>query len=61
VTEDIEVVLRKIEHWHQGSISSFKIMCWDGFWHGVRRDGRTAALFSLGETDEQKARKKLLG
>jgi hypothetical protein len=35
VTEDIEVVLRKIEYWHQGSISSFKIMCRDGkgFWH----------------------------
>lgn len=27
VTEDIEAVLRKIEYWHQGSISSFKIMC----------------------------------
>jgi len=25
VTEDIEAVLRKIEYWHQGSISSFKI------------------------------------
>jgi hypothetical protein len=24
------VVLRKIEYWHQGSISSFKIMCRDG-------------------------------
>jgi hypothetical protein len=26
VTDDIEAVLRKIEHWHQGLISSFKIM-----------------------------------
>ena len=50
-----------IEYWHQGSISSFKIMCRDGkgFWHGVRWDGKTVALFPLGETDERKARKKL--
>ena len=26
-TGEIEAVLRKIEHWHQGSISSLKIMC----------------------------------
>jgi len=40
VTEDIEAVLRKVEHWHQGSITKFKIMCQDGkgFWHGVRWD-----------------------
>jgi hypothetical protein len=25
VAEDIEAVLHKIEHWHQGSIGSFKI------------------------------------
>ena len=31
VNEDIEAVLRKIEYWHQGSITSFKIMCLDGF------------------------------
>jgi hypothetical protein len=44
ITEDIEAVLRKIEHWHQGSIAKFKIMCRDGkgFWHGVRWDGKTA-------------------
>ena len=32
--EDIEAVLRKIESWHQGSISSFKIMYREGkgFW-----------------------------
>jgi hypothetical protein len=53
--------LRKIEHWHQGPIAKFKIMCRDGkgFWHGVRWDGKTVALFPLGETDERKARKKL--
>jgi hypothetical protein len=36
VTNDIERVLRKIEHYHQGSIAGFKIMyrdsqnIWDG-------------------------------
>ena len=37
-TGEIEAVLRKIEHWHQGSITKFKIICRDGkgFWHGVR-------------------------
>jgi hypothetical protein len=63
LTEDIEAVLRKIERWHQGSTSSFKIMCRDGkgFWHGVGWDGKNVSLFALEETDEQKARKKLLG
>ena len=62
VTEDIEAVLRKIEYWHQGSISSFKIMCPDGkgFWDEVHWDSATAALFALQETDERKALKKLL-
>ena len=62
VIEDIEAVLRKIEYWHQGSIVKFKIMCRDGkgFWHRVRWDGKAAALFSLQETDERKAREKLL-
>ena len=62
VTEDIEAVLRKIEYWHQGSISSFKIVCRDnkGFWHGVHWDGKTASCFALEETDERKASKRLL-
>jgi hypothetical protein len=62
VTEDIEAALRKIEHWHQGSITKFKIMCRDGkgFWHGVRWDGKAISLLALQETDERKARKKLL-
>ena len=57
VTEDIEAVLRKVEHWHQGSITKFKIMCRDGkgFWHGVRWDGKTAADCALQETDEREA------
>jgi hypothetical protein len=63
VTEDIEAVLRKIEHWHQGSITAFKIMCRDGkgFWYGVHWNGKTASFFALQGTDERKARKKLLG
>ena len=30
VIEDFEVVLHKIEQWHQGSIAGFKIMCRPG-------------------------------
>jgi hypothetical protein len=62
VTDDIEAVLRKIEHWHQGSIAKFKIMCRDGrgFWHRVHWDGKTATFSPLAETDEQKARRNLL-
>jgi hypothetical protein len=61
MTEDIMAVLRKIEYWHQGSISSFKIMCRDGkgFWHGVRWDDKTASVFALHETDERRAGQKL--
>src|SRR5262245_26329895 len=57
VAEDIEAVLRKIEYWHQGSIAKFKIMYrnGNGFWHGVRCDGKAAPLFALRETDERKA------
>jgi hypothetical protein len=62
VAEDIEAILHKIEHWHQLSISSLKIMCRDGkgFWHGIQWDGKNVSLSHLDETDEQKARKKLL-
>jgi hypothetical protein len=46
VANDIEAVLRKIEFWHQGSISSFKITYQDehGAWHPVRWDGQRASL-----------------
>jgi hypothetical protein len=62
VIGDIEAVLRKMEYWHQGSVAKFKIMCrgGKGFWHGVRWDGKTASLFALQETDQRKARKKVL-
>jgi hypothetical protein len=61
VTDDIEAVLRKIEYWHQGPISSFKIMCRDGrgFWQGGSVDDKTASCLALNETDERKALKKL--
>ena len=41
VTKDIDAVLRKIEHWHQGSIATFKIMYRDehGGWNGIRWNG----------------------
>jgi hypothetical protein len=57
VTEDIEAVLRKIEHWHQGSIAKLKIMCRDGkgFWHRVRRDGKTVSLLALQQTDSARS------
>jgi hypothetical protein len=37
-------------------------MCRDekGFWHRIHWDGKTASVFALEETDEQKARKRLL-
>jgi len=62
VTEDIEAVLRKVEHWHQESIAKFKIMCRDGmgFWHKVQWNGKAVSLLALGEIDEREARKKLL-
>jgi hypothetical protein len=48
VTNDIEAVLRKIEYWHQGSITRLKIMYRDqnGVWDGVSRDGKTASLLA---------------
>src|SRR5262249_55579112 len=62
VTKDIDAVLRKIEHWHQGSIATFKIMYRDehGVWNGVRWNGQRASFFALCETDEKKAMVKLL-
>jgi hypothetical protein len=46
VANDIEAVLRKIEYWHQGSISSFKITYQDehGAWKAVRWDGQRASF-----------------
>ena len=63
VTNDIEAVLRKIEYWHQGSISGFKIMYRNenGVWDGIRWDGQTASFSAVGETDDKKARERLRG
>ena len=62
VTNDIDAVLRKIEHWHQGAITAFKIMYLDehGVWNGVRWNGQRASVFALCETDEKKAMVKLM-
>jgi hypothetical protein len=62
VTNDIENVLRKIEHYHQGSIIGFKIMYRDSeqMWDGVQWDGHRASFFALRETDEGRARVKLV-
>jgi hypothetical protein len=44
------------------AITKFKFMCRNGksFWHQVQWDRKAAVLSPLGETDERKARKKLL-
>jgi hypothetical protein len=57
VIEDIKAVLRKIEHWNQGSFAKFKIMCRDGkgFWHRVRWDGKTVSLLALQQTDSARS------
>jgi hypothetical protein len=49
VTKDIDAVLRKIEHWHQGSIAAFKIMYLyeRALWNGIRWNGQRASVFSL--------------
>jgi hypothetical protein len=62
VTKDVDAVLRKIEHWHQGSIAAFKIMYRDehGVWNDIRWNGQRASIFALCETDEKKAMAKLL-
>src|SRR6516165_3956832 len=62
VTKDIDAVLRKIEHWHQGSIAAFKIMYRDehGVWSGVRWNGQRVCVLALCEADEKKAMAKLM-
>jgi hypothetical protein len=62
VTKDIDAVLRKIEHWHQGSIAPFKIMYRDehGAWNAIRWNGQSASFFTLCETDEKNPMAKLL-
>jgi hypothetical protein len=61
-TNEIENVLRKIEHYHQSSVTRFKIMCRDsdGMWDAINWDGRRASFFALRENDEEQVRQKLL-
>jgi hypothetical protein len=46
VADDLEAVLRKIEHWHQGSIARYRISyrSTQGTEHLVDWDGKTARL-----------------
>ena len=62
VTNDVENVLRKIEQYHQAPIFGFKIMYCDseGVWDGINWDGEHASFFALRETEEGRARNKLL-
>ena len=62
VTNDVESVLRKIEHFHQAPIVGFRIMYRDseGIWDGIAWDGQHARFFPLRETEEGRARTKLL-
>jgi hypothetical protein len=58
----LRTFLRKIEHYHQSSIGGFKIMYRDseGIWDGINWNGERALFFALRETEERRARKKLL-
>ena len=42
VTEDMEAVMRRLEYWHMGSLSGFKIGCrsQNGTRHEAKWDGR---------------------
>jgi hypothetical protein len=46
VGDDLEAVLRKIEHWHQGSIARYRISCrgTQGAEHLIEWDGQTARV-----------------
>jgi hypothetical protein len=61
VTNDIENVLRRIEHDHQGSIADALIIYRDsqGVRDGVEWDGKEAHFLPLGEPSEEEARRKL--
>ena len=62
VTNDVENVLRKIEHFHQAPIFGYKLMYrdYEGTWDGIQWDGERALFFALRETVEERARNKLL-
>jgi hypothetical protein len=62
VTNDVENVLRKIEHFHQAPIFGYKLLYRDseGIWDGIQGDGKRASFFPLRETEEGRARNKLL-
>jgi hypothetical protein len=46
VSEDLEAVIRRLEYWHMGSLTGFKISCRDqnGTLHEVEWDGQRAVV-----------------
>jgi hypothetical protein len=48
INEKIERILRRIEHWHQGSITSFRILYQDsdGLGGEVSWDGENAGIMA---------------
>jgi hypothetical protein len=60
VTNDIENVLRKIEIWHQGPVTGFRIMYRDsnGYWDGVRWDGEHATFLRPAGNERSCCRKE---
>jgi hypothetical protein len=63
VAEDLEAVLRKTSSGIRTQLPVLKSMLQDrhGAWNGVRWDGQHASFFALGEADEKKPKRKLLG
>jgi hypothetical protein len=53
VVDDLESVLRKIEHWHQGSIAGYRIslQSTEGSEYLVEWDGKTAGMSVSKEPD----------
>lgn len=62
VRNDIESVLRKIEHYHQGSIAAFHIMYRDyqGIWDGIQWDGKSASFFCVARNGRGTSSQRLL-
>ena len=59
VTEDVEAVLRNIEHWHQGTISPSRSCAGTAKDFGTKftETAKPQPFFPLRETDEHKASK----
>ena len=55
VADDLDAVMRRIEYWHMGSVSGFKISYRDenGGWHEVQWDGRRALVSPANQAGSQ--------